>query len=530
MDGLRAVAGVIVAGLLAAALPAVAGAATYSVWSCRGPDGTPASAQAWQADSQGPATADSCASGGYLRARLQPPADNALGTVRGYRFLTPPGATIAGYRIYLFAATADSDYQDAYQAGLDVDPGIGAPTVQYGCTGAGCIFGAIDTPLDPANLIEQSDLAAGGLFVGVKCADLFGCFGQDSLSSLASIRLFGSEVSIRDDHVPVVGAATGTLAGPPQPVSGARTIGGAVSDEGGGIASVVLLVDGKQFAQAPPACAQPYTAPTPCPPDLVASFDVDSAQLSAGAHSAELRATDAAGNSATGPAVIFTVADPPAPSAQQQTPVVVPVEPTAVRLSAAQSRVAIGGKSRRVTGSVKLIDGRPVAGARVIVRSRPFGVRRSAARVERRVTADADGRFSLLADGSSRLLELDVDDSSYRAEEAVEVQLLQHLQVEASQKGGRLRNGSVMTLHTDVDGAGNGARGKGALVQAIVGGRWTTVEELTLDGAGKATWRYRFRGTTRSAVYRFRVRVPTAGDVWPWPTTDSPVLRVKVRR
>ena len=87
-----------------------------------------------------------------------------------------------------------------------------------------------------------------------------------------------------------------------------------------------------------------------------------------------------------------------------------------------------------------------------------------------------------------------------------------------------------MTLHADVDGAGRGARGKGALVQAIVDGRWTTVEELTLNDSGGATWRYRFRGTTRSAVYRFRVRVPTAGDVWPWPTTDSPVLRVRVRR
>ena len=72
------------------------------------------------------------------------------------------------------------------------------------------------------------------------------------------------------------------------------------------------------------------------------------------------------------------------------------------------------------------------------------------------------------ADGASRRLELDVDDKAYRAEEAAEVQLLQRLRVEATRNGRALRNGSVMTLHADVDGAGHGARGKGALVQAIV--------------------------------------------------------------
>ena len=51
---------------------------------------------------------------------------------------------------------------------------------------------------------------------------------------------------------------------------------------------------------------------------------------------------------------------------------------------------------------------------------------------------------------------------------------------------------------------------------------------LEADRTGRAVWRYRFRTTTRPARYRFRVRVERAGDVWPWPTTDSPVVSVAV--
>jgi hypothetical protein len=534
-DGLRrAMAGLLAVGLLLAALgTASADAATYTVWSCRGPDGSPLSTEAWEPDSLGAATADSCSTGGFLRARIDPGMD-VFSSVHGYRFATPAGASIAAYRLYLFARTDPSDSGDDYQAGLDVSPGE-TPVIEpgAGCATSGCKFGEQNVALDPSNLLESANLKAGGLFVGARCTTLSACIGSIDSSALAVTRLFSSEVAIRDDALPVVGAPTGNLAAQPQPISGSRTMGGAVSDEGGGLASVALLIDGSQVAQVPATCSQPYTAPTPCPPSLVASFDVDSTSLTLGAHSAELRATDAAGNQSTGPAVSFMVATPPPgpqpPPAPQPSPVAVPVEPTVVRLAVSRSRLAVEGKSR-VTGTVKLVGGAPVAGAKVIVRSRPFGVRRSSARRERTLTTDSQGRFSMSADGASRLLELDVDDKTYRAEEARDVQLLQRLRVEATQNGRGLRNGSTMTLHADVDGAGHGARGKGALVQAIVAGRWTTVEELTLNDSGGAVWRYRFTGTTRSAIYRFRVRVPTAGDVWPWPTTDSPVLKVRVKR
>ncbi len=165
----------------------------------------------------------------------------------------------------------------------------------------------------------------------------------------------------------------------------------------------------------------------------------------------------------------------------------------------------------------------------MIVSSHPLGVRRSPWRVERRLTADEAGRFTMAAGPVSRLLQLDVDDRDHRAVRPIEVELLNRLRVRVARSGSGLRNGSRMKLRVDVDGAGRGSSGKVALVQAVVGRRWATVDSLTLNSAGRAVWRYRFRGTTRRAVYRFRVRVERAGDVWPWPTTDSRVLRVPVR-
>ena len=346
------------------------------------------------------ATADTCASSKYLRAHLLPGDSNA-GDFRGYTFLTPPGAKIASYRIHLFAATeSDSLEENAYQAGLDVNPGQ-TPAIQFGCLGPGCQFGDPNDALAPENLLQASGLKANGLFVGVRCGAILGCTPPDGVNTLAQVRMFRSEVAIIDDDVPVVGAITGNLGSPPQPLSGARTIGGAVSDQGGGLASVVLLVDGRQFAQAPATCSEPYSAPTPCPPQVVASFDVDSGRLAPGPHTAELLAADAAGNSAVGPAVSFTVADPPPPPQPQPQPVVVPVEPTAVRLSVASTRVSIDPRGRRVAGTVKLLGGAPVAGAKVIVRSRPFGVRRALA--PRRATADDRRRGPLLDGGIRRL-------------------------------------------------------------------------------------------------------------------------------
>ena len=191
--------------------------------------------------------------------------------------------------------------------------------------------------------------------------------------------MFRSEVAITDDDVPVVGATTGNLGSPPQPLSGARTIGGAVSDQGGGLASVVLLVDGRQFAQAPATCSEPYSTPTPCPPQVVASFDVDSATAGAGSPH----------RGAAGRRCGRQLGRRPRRLLHRRRSAAAAAAATAARRGSGRAdrrtaerrehaRLDRRPRSARDGNASSSPAARPSRAAKVIVRSRPFGVRRAA--------------------------------------------------------------------------------------------------------------------------------------------------------
>lgn len=543
LPALRATAGAAAALSVMALLGACASAraASYTVWSCRGPDGTSLGTQAWRAGDARGATQDTCAEGGALRARLLP-SDNTPGLVRGFRFALPAGATAAGYRIHMYAATAKSLNEHAFAAGLDDDAALTFGAVDVGCPLAGCTFGTPEDPLAADNLAQEKDLESEGLVLGVRCGGWLGCYGQEGEPTLAEARLFRAQVDVRDDDAPTLGAPSGSLVAGGTLTGGAASVSFDAQDGGGGVAALALLIDGAEVTRTESggSCAEPYADPVPCPAARSATLTADLTSLDVGTHEARLRAIDAAGNVATGTPISFTVGSapgPPAPPvpgpAPPQTTVVerivsVPLAPQPVTIEADDERVDLS-RGAVVRGIVKDAAGRPLAGAQVIVRSRPFGVRRIRLRVERTLTTGADGRFSMAGGVRSRLLVLDVDDSAHRAREQLEVELLRALRVVAVVGDRSLRNGSVMTLRAGIDGAGGGSAGKLVLVQAIVGGRWATVESLTADAGGDARWRYRFRGTVRPAIYSFRVRVERSGDVWPWPTTTSDVVRVRVR-
>ena len=206
----------------------------------------------------------------------------------------------------------------------------------------------------------------------------------------------------------------------------------------------------------------------------------------------------------------------------------VPVAPAPVVITTTRAAIGLDGPGAKVAGLVRTPAGAPVPGAKVIVRSRSFGVYRSPLRRERVLMTDAAGRFSLPVAAPSRILRLDVDDDAHRAIDPREVDLLQPLKIRVKVPDRSLHNGSRMTLRAQIDGAGAGTAGKVVLIQSIVGGEWATVASVQAGRDGTAIWRYRFRGTTQPALYRFRVRIERAGDVWPWPTTSSAPVIVAV--
>jgi hypothetical protein len=511
---------------LCALVPASAPGASYAVWSCRGPEGSALSTRAWSAGIDPAGTSDTCADAGSLRAALLA-GDGPSGLVRGWRFLLPAGATISGYRLELAASTAASDNPAAFQAGVAADAPLAVAGIDAGCPASGCTFGTFASPLDPGNLLTR-DADSHGLVVGVRCGAILGCPAakEDDGTVRAQARLFRSRVDIRDDALPAIAPGTVTT----DTTTAVATVAADVSDAGGGVAAVALQVDGVEVERtATRTCREPYTEPAPCPGLVTASFVMDAGALAAGTHDVRVRGVDAAGNVITGPAMaLAAVARPSTPGGPVTIDRPVPIAPAPVVITTARAAIALGGNGAKVTGVVRTPAGAPVAGAKVSVRGRAFGVYRSVLRKERELITDAAGRFSLPVAAPSRILRLDVDDATNRAVDPLEVDLLQRLKITVKVPDRSLHNGSRMTLRARIGGAGAGTAGKVVLVQSIVGGEWATVASVQAGRDGTAVWRYRFRGTTRPALYRFRVRVERAGDVWPWPTTNSAPVIVAV--
>ena len=524
----RTIAGTALAALLG--LPAAsAGAdgATYTVFSCRGPEGTPVSTRAWQGDTGDTGLADGCAAGGALAARVAGPR-TGTGLVSGVRFIAPPGARIAGYRIHLTAETEQATPGTALQAGLSLGSLIQLPPVSIGCPAAGCSFGDPADALAAANLVTSAGLPTPGLVLVARCA-AGACQPPDPGGLAARVRLWRSAVDLVDDAPPAIGVPVGSLLGP-GPVTGRASIAAPVADVGGGIAAVSLRIDGVERARVDPGgdCVRPYTLVAPCPATLPASLETDTGTLAEGAHVAELCAIDAAGQTTGSGPIPFTI-ERSAAGGGGGTPNAGPAAPATAEIDLDRTRISLPARGRQVAGLVRRADGRPAVGAQLVVRSRRFGAGAPRARTERTLRTDAAGRFAFPAGTTPRRLVVALDDAGYRAADSDEVLVFGTLGVTLGRAGATLRNGSRMALDVRVTGAGDGAPdGRPVLMQALVAGRWKTVDSVEVDGRGRATWRYRFRSTTRRTTYRFRAQIPRGGSEWPWPVTTSSNVAVPV--
>lgn len=517
------------ATLLVGLAPAAsADAAGYTVWSCRGPQGEPLSAAAWSAGGDG-TQADGCAAGGGLRASLSATA-TAADAAGGFRFALAPGAAIGGWRVWLSASTSATTDGSTYGAGVAEADGLRVAGFTAGCVAApaGCAWGDPADAVGPTNLVQGAG-PAPGLAVAVRCQTPLGCAPANDPA--ATVELYRSAVDVVDDAAPSVGPLTGgLLAG--APVDRPQSVVVPVSDVGGGVARVELLVDGAvaQIAPSGGACAVPYATAAPCPSATDRAFTVDPAALAAGAHTVAARVVDAADNATDGAPASFVVGDRPAAT------VVVPQPPSAPGGDAAPAAsralvLSVPGRVRlpergRTTGHARWAGGAPAAGVRLDVLA--GGIGRPVAAMHRvgRVTVAADGRFTLPRTSASRTLRV-VPTQDDLVARPVEVDLVTPLRVALRAPSGVARNGRTTTLRGTVAGAGDAADDLQVLVQTIVRGRWTTVDAVEPGRTGNVVWRYRFRRTVNRAAYRFRFVVPpTQGRPWARATSPTRIVRV----
>lgn len=507
---------------LGVVVPAVAvtsvDAASYTVWSCRAGDGSPVGTTAWRGSGSAGTRSDDCATGGALRGALGQ-ADTADGEISGWQFTAPSGTTIERYRLWRSAFVPSTS--TAYAAGVAGATGLGVQSFSDGCLISDglidCGVAEAPDPVDPSHDTGDQLGSFAGLTVAARCVT--SCAA--TAGPAASVAIYRSAVDLTDNAAPVVGPAVGTLFDP-DAFAGRHSLLAPVADQGGGVARTDLLIDGAVVHSTPTGgtCTPPYSVLVPCATQTDRGFVVDTTGLADGTHGAVVRAVDAAGNVTDGPAASFVVRRPVV------TPPPPPVIPTQRTLLLTAPRKASLPRKDWDFGVARWSDGSPAAGVPLDVYAGPVGAAADELEWLKRITVAADGSFTLPKSSFSRALRVQPADAAHVATPA-DVRVVAPLKVRMRKPIGKVRNGTTTTLRGTISGAGDAVEGMTVLVQAVVNGRWSTVDSVEASESGAVSWEYRFRRTVRTAKYSFRMVVPSVRGL-PWKSTASPRQIVRV--
>lgn len=504
--------------IVPAAVATSADAASYTVWSCRAADGSPLGTSAWRGSGTAGTRSDDCATGGALRASLGQ-TDTGNGAISGWQFTPPAGTTIERYRLWRGALVPSTS--TAFSAGVAGATGLGVQSFSDGCFISNgvvdCGVGSTVDPNDPGNDTGDQLGSFPGLTVAARCVTSCSATADPA----ASVAIYRSAIDLTDNVAPSVGPSVGTLFDPDVLV-GRHSLLAPVADQGGGVARTDLLIDGSVVQSVPTGgtCTVPYSVAVPCATQTDRAFVVDTTGLADGTHSAVVRAVDAAGNVTDGPAASFVVRRP---VVVPPTPPVIPTQ-RVLQLSV-PSKLSLPRKGWDV-GVARWADGSPAAGVPLDVYAGPVGAAADELEWLTRITVGADGGFTLPKSSFSRALRVQPADAAHVATPA-DVKVVAPLKVRMRKPTGTVRNGTTTTLRGTISGAGDAVEGMIVLVQAVVNGRWSTVDSVEASESGSVAWQYRFRRTVRSARYSFRMVVPSVRGL-PWKTTASPRQIVRV--
>lgn len=495
-----------------------ADAASYTVWSCRAADGSPVGTTAWRGSGSAGTRSDGCTTGGALRATLGQ-ADIADGEISGWQFTAPSGTTVERYRLWRSAFVPSTS--TAFAAGVAGATGLGVQSFSDGCLISDglvpCGVAEAPDPVDPSHDTGDVFGSFAGLTVAARCMTSCAATADPS----ASVAIFRSAIDLADNVAPAVGPSVGTLFDP-DAFAGRHSLLAPVADQGGGVARTDLLIDGAVTQSMPTggACAEPYAVAVPCATQTDRGFVVDTSGLADGTHSAVVRAVDAAGNVTDGPAASFAVRRPVV------VPPTPPVIPTQRGMQLTLPRTASLPRKGWDFGVARWSDGSPAAGAPLDVYAGPLGAAADELEWLKRISVAADGSFTLPKSSFSRVLRVQPADAAHVASPA-DVRVVAPLKVRMRKPSGTVRNGTTTTLRGTISGAGDAVEGMTVLVQAVVNGRWSTVDTVEASESGAVAWKYRFRRTVRTAKYSFRMVVPSVRSL-PWKSTASPRQIVRV--
>ena len=524
----------VAASAVAGVAPSTAAAATYTVHSCRTPDGAVAPTDGWIRGGDF-AQEDFCADTRYRFLALM--AGNNTGARASqsavYGFVAPDDTTIAGYTLWRSSQVSPKTSGPESWATvifevdreIDFNRNVDLCNGSQGCRGRGFI----DRPLDPANKVDRPQMSATTRSVRVYA----GCSQADCQpdSPQANFQIHRADFKLDDSRAPRFSAApSGPLATPNTVLTGPGSVTYAATDAGAGLRTAQLRIDGNVVASQAVddnlgRCREPYTYRVPCKLSAGGTLSYDPTQLPDGPHSVRVTIVDAAGNAtSSSPVQVFSrnptvECGPEGPGPRIEASL--PRGKRALRLRA----------GRPTTISGRLLDpaGAPIANAPLRLVSRDD--RQGASAVARDdLTTGPDGAFSTtIGPGPSRALRIGYRfgaEGALRCSRRLTVAVPARVSLRLSRRKvsapGTVRIRGRLTLGPVPRG------GKLVDLQAYDRKKWRTFDTARAGESGRFTARLRFSRRARPGSYPIRARVRREA-LYPYALGYSKSTRVRVR-
>jgi hypothetical protein len=332
--------------------------------------------------------------------------------------------------------------------------------------------------------------------------------------------------AVEDTEVPrLTSTPSGELMNSTAIASGIADLRFSAADVGGGVFEAMIEVDGvpafkTTIDEAGGKCSPPFRHPAPCPDSAVAALSYDTGQLPDGPHSVRLVVTDATGSNAAsyGPVEVITAnGNPPSRDRLQSLRCATATPKVRLRIKHGTvdfgRRILITGRAKQaMPGAMMALSGNSPVGVNAIA---PLDTR-GRFRLRLQPSESQSVRAVLLTPGGAPQCSRDRS-----------IRVRARSTAHAARQ--RLRNRDALRLSGRVLGPRLPPSGTTIAIRVRGTGskRWYRAGTVRTDPAGRWTWRYRFRRTTRPTTYVFQARVPRQRQL-PYAAGRSPSVRVTV--
>ncbi len=487
---------------------------TYFVDSCATASGAAASAEGWTFNRAG-TQSRTCPRPGIVAS--EPPAPS--GVLQGFNatFTAPPPSRIVAYRLWRSVSLRPNWNYTLYRRAAE---GREEEIVERCWTFAGC-SALGDARNTGAPHVAESSIDIPALVFHVDCNP-----GDCPGSGPANVTVNRLQVELTDTVDPTFsGTPSGDLLDTSRPLSGVRTVSFSASDQGGGVYTARVELDGRVMASGivdanGGRCSEPFRNLQPCRATASGSLGVNTGEVPDGQHSVRLVVTDATESNSVvyGPVQVTT--------ANQAASCVPGTAPELTARFSTTRRGALtrrGGRALTLTGT--LAGAPPGTSVMLLSREVRTGSRRI---IAANAVTGSGGAFRIVVPaGRSRTLRVGhrhtPTDPLLRCSRTLRLRVPARVTLAVRRQralrfrmSGRLVGGAVP------------ARGKVVELQGFENRRWREFRTIRSRADGRFSTSYRFKAASAGRRFRVRVRVRTDPS-YPFSTGYSRAVRIRVR-